>query len=186
MGSGSQYRLSYAGLAHPPGAQQLIAVAKRMTRWGLDVFVVGMLSAALLAAVLPFVGYRPLVVRSGSMTPALLTGDLIVTQLVRPASVRVGDIVTFSDQSRGNVLVTHRVVEMAREGSKYSFITKGDGNTAVEEWTIGDKGELGRFAFRVPKAGFLVWGISTPPARAGLAGLFLVLATVTALRRIWS
>lgn len=180
------YRLRYDGLLHSPGAEQVIAVAKQGARWGLDLFMGAILTAVLVPAFLTFIGYRPLVVRSGSMTPALLVGDLIVTQPVRPISIRVGDIVTFSDQSRGNVLVTHRVVEMAREGSKYSFITKGDGNTAVEEWTIGDKGALGRFAFRVPKAGFLVWGISTPPARVGLAGLFLVLATVTALRRIWS
>jgi signal peptidase I len=45
-------------------------------------------------------GYSPLVVRSGSMAPALHAGDLIFVQSRPAAQVVAGDIVTFLDASR--------------------------------------------------------------------------------------
>ena len=53
---------------------------------------------------------RPLLhVRSGSMSPAIETGDVVVTEPLSPLSARVGDIVTFRDPEGGGKLFSHRV-----------------------------------------------------------------------------
>src|SRR4051794_12402926 len=54
-------------------------------------------------------GGHILVVASGSMTPTMRTGDVIVVTPVAPAGVRVGQVVTFRDPTRHNRIVSHRV-----------------------------------------------------------------------------
>lgn len=130
-------------------------------------------------------GFRALIVRSGSMSPTVNTGDLVVTRLVNPSAVDAGDIITFQDPSRAGELVTHRVVETRRQGSQISFITKGDANSGQEDWSVGDQGQVGAMAFRIPKAGYALAWLRTPAVRVALMiGAALILSFL-ALRRIW-
>lgn len=143
----------------------------------------GTLALGLGASVLA--GYRPLIVRSGSMAPSIETGDLVLAKFVRPSEVSVGEVVTFRDPSRSQELVTHRVVAIERQGSSVSFVTKGDANTGVERWSVDAVGTVGRVAFRVPKAGYLVAWVGIPAVRLGLLGVAVVVLGAVALRRIW-
>ncbi len=186
MAPTSLLRLVGAGPAQPQSNERLLPLARRFARRVLAPLLVTIMVAAAVAAFLPFIGYRALTVRSGSMAPALLTGDLIVTHLVRPSSVRIGDIVTFSDQSRDGVLVTHRVIEVSRQGQTYSFVTKGDSNTGVDKWTIGKEGEVDRLTLRVPNLGFTVARVSSPVTRTVLVGFSLALLAIPIVRKIWS
>ena len=137
------------------------------------------------AALFLLLGGRALVVLSGSMEPALRTGDIAVTRTVHPDEVSVSDIVTFTDPSREDALVTHRVVRVARAEDRYAFVTKGDANGAVEQWTIASDGTMGVLIFRIPKVGFLLRWIGNVWLRtACLIGGGLIL-TAAALRRIW-
>lgn len=134
-------------------------------------------TAVAVVVVLPWLtvvaGYRPLVVQSGSMAPAVRTGDAVVSRVVHPSAVGVGDVVTFVDVTRGDRLITHRVVEVRHDGGHYAFVTKGDRNSGVERWNIEENGTLGRMAWRVPKLGFAVAVMSDPGWRAvfGVAAL---------------
>jgi len=131
-------------------------------------------------------GYRALIVKSGSMSPAIGTGDVVVTRLVHPGSVHVGDVVTFRDPSRNQDLVTHRVVKIQPHGAKIAFETRGDANTGVEDWDIAREGSVGRYHFRIPRIGYaLVW-VAMPLARIALVmGACLILGFVL-LRSVWS
>jgi signal peptidase len=130
-------------------------------------------------------GFRPLIVHSGSMAPSIEAGDLAITKLVRPASVAVGEVITFRDPSRSQALVTHRVVRKLRSGDRYSFTTTGDTNNAIERWSIEAHGTVGRLVFRVPNIGYGLWWVTAPPVRVTLvAGAILILGGV-AVRRIW-
>jgi signal peptidase len=144
-------------------------------------------TACLLAVVFAYiVGYRALIVRSGSMSPAIGTADVIVTRVVHPTAVGKGDVVTFRDPSRSEELVTHRVTEVVRRGDTFSFVTRGDANTGVERWSVAADGTVGRFLFRIPKVGYVLGWVAVPLIRSALmvgAGLLLGIA---ALRRIWS
>ena len=69
-------------------------------------------------------GFSVAVVSSGSMTPELRVGDVIIMKEFE--SYDVGDIVTFN--SNNECLVTHRIIE--RNGD--NFITKGDSNNTKD------------------------------------------------------
>lgn len=71
-------------------------------------------------------GYQLYVVESGSMSPTLKVGAIIISKKpADPASLRVGDVVTY--RMLDGSVVTHRVIEALRgaDGS-VSYRTKGD------------------------------------------------------------
>jgi signal peptidase len=131
-------------------------------------------------------GFRALVVRSGSMAPAVQSGDVVVTRLVRPSAVEPGDVVTFRDPSRRGELVTHRVVQVRPEEDRLAFVTRGDANTGEERWSIGRDGTVGSAAFRVAGAGHVLAWLRVPGVRTGLLVVSAVALAALALRRIWS
>jgi signal peptidase len=131
------------------------------------------------------VGFRSLVERSGSMAPAIATGDLLLSHPVGAGGVKVGDIVTFANPLRPDVPTTHRVVALRNVGSRIAVTTRGDANPAAEQWSTPSAGRIQRVALRIPKAGYFVSTLSGPWVRlALLAGACTGLALV-ALRRIW-
>lgn len=131
-------------------------------------------------------GFRALVVRSGSMAPAIQSGDVVVTRLVRPSAVEPGDVVTFRDPSRQGDLVTHRVVQIRLQGDLLSFVTRGDANTGEERWSIARDGTIGAAAFRVPGAGHVLAWLRMPAIRTALLVVSALALAALALRRIWS
>ena len=128
---------------------------------------------------------RPLTVMSGSMEPAIMTGDVVIAMPVAPLEVRPGDIVSCSDRGRGGKLVTHRVRSMRQAGARVTFITRGDANTGVEKWRVGTDKTISRTALRLPKLGrALIFARS----RTGLLVLVLVpvlLLAVFEITSIW-
>ncbi|HSK69081.1 MAG TPA: signal peptidase I [Candidatus Limnocylindria bacterium] len=88
-------------------------------------------------------GYSPLIVVSGSMSPAVEAGDLIV--IGRRDAYRPGDVVTFRD---GGSLVTHRLVTL-EDGMA---VTRGDANNTEDKpFPVSDI--VGGMALRVPGLG---------------------------------
>src|SRR5690349_16773484 len=81
------------------------------------VAVVG-LASGVLAVSAWLGGYRLLLVSSGSMAPALAVGDVLLTHPVPVRAVRPGQVVTFTDASRGGLLVTHRVAAVDVRGGQ--------------------------------------------------------------------
>ena len=57
-----------------------------------------------------FLGYKPFIVLSGSMEPAIHAGDLIITRVTEPEHIAEGDIIAF--RADKNVIVTHRVTDV--------------------------------------------------------------------------
>jgi signal peptidase I len=118
-------------------------------------------------------GYSWLTVLSGSMTPQLGVGDLIVDKPTRAGDVRAGQIVTFADPDAGSRpggqrLITHRVRSAVENDGVIEFVTKGDRNNAVEKWRLPADGTVGRVVARVPYAGRVVGGLSGRFGRLGL------------------
>lgn len=146
----------------------------------------GALFGTLLAAVLPqLIGYRSFTVRSGSMTPAIETGDVLVTEPISPLAARVGDIVTFTDPEGTGKLFSHRVQSIRREGASVAFVTRGDANTATEHWRVPADGSIGKVAYRIPRVGWALAWIDAGPVRLGLIAIPALLLLWTALVRIW-
>jgi len=130
-------------------------------------------------------GWRPLAVLSGSMAPAIRTGDEVIVRPVSPVTLRVGDVVTFIDPSRGRRLVTHRVRRLRVSGPAVHVITRGDANEAPERWSIAADGRVGRVVYRVPKLGYLTVPAGTPLGRLLLVVLPAVALGACEIWRIW-
>ena len=141
--------------------------------------------AALALTVMPAFGYRALVVRSGSMAPAIETGDLIVSRQVVPSRIVPGDVVTFSDPSGDGDLVTHRVVEATAGTGTFTFVTKGDANTASETWSTDEDAPLGLVSATLPSAGYVVAVLAQPFVRGALILIGAAVLGGAALLRIW-
>jgi signal peptidase len=127
-------------------------------------------------------GDRTFVVRSGSMTPAIRTGDVVAVHGVPATSVRVGDIVTFDNHGR---FTSHRVRSVVARGHQLAFVTQGDANTGQEHWRVAASGTVGRVVDRVPMLGFVVVQVRSTLGQLALIVLPALLLGVLVLRRIW-
>jgi signal peptidase len=148
--------------------------------------VVGFGAGMLVAAAAPAAfGLRPFTVLSGSMEPALDTGDMVVDSQIAPADARPGDIVTFKAPNGGGRMITHRLREVSIAGGTAHMTTKGDANDTTETWTVPANGKIGRVAYRLPKLGY---ALSITHGRNGKL-LFIVLPALLfcalELVRIW-
>lgn len=145
-------------------------------------FLLGIVLAPIL--LVPF-GFRSATVMSGSMTPTLEMGDIVIERPIAPAAARVGDVITFSDPNDKDRLITHRVRSMSVTGDEYTFETKGDANNTTEEWHIGADGTIGRVALSVPKVGFLLGSGRGPWVRISFVLLPALVWAVYELVTIW-
>ena len=130
-------------------------------------------------------GYHPLTVLSGSMEPAIRTGDLIVDQTISPLRAQPGDVVTFSDPVQKSRTLTHRVVRRRLQGTAVHFVTRGDANTGVERWTVPADGKIGIVRMNVWKAGYVLAWTRTPTGRIGLIVFPVLFLAAWSLARIW-
>jgi signal peptidase I len=136
--------------------------------------------AALLVA-----GFKPVVVYSGSMRPTLGVGSLAVDRVAPASSVHVGDVITFNDPYTKGRLVTHRLAQIVPTKHGLAYRTKGDANAARDPWTIRLNDKVGRVAFHVPLAGYVLWYAHTRELRSLLLIVFAFVVLTAALRRIW-
>lgn len=130
-------------------------------------------------------GHRVLIVRSGSMAPAIATGDAVVSRATTPDEVREGDVITFRDPSRADRLLTHRVQAVLLGPHTVEFTTRGDANTGVERWSTQADGLIGKVVIRLPNAGYALAALSAPWLRASLVLVAMLLLASSALTRIW-
>jgi len=79
-----------------------------------------------------FFGIKPFIVSSPSMEDAIMTGDLVVTKTVDPATLKEGDIISFKSGT-GDAVITHRIHEVTEKDGQPVFITMGDNNKGVTD-----------------------------------------------------
>lgn len=81
-------------------------------------------------------GFSMFRVSSGSMTPELEVGDVIITREFDTTTVKKGDIITYKSESGAmkDKLVTHRVVKGPyKKGKNLYVVTKGDANFSEDD-----------------------------------------------------
>jgi signal peptidase len=159
-------------------ASRLVAVALCWTALGL---VVG---TALVTGAPRLLGYTSLTVLSGSMEPAIDTGDVVVGRPIAVEETRLGDVITFSEPGTHR-LVTHRLRRMRVVDGVAQMVTKGDANNAPERWRIPVDGRVSRVLYRVPKVGYARSLSGGPLGRLLLLVLPAVLLGVLEVKRIW-
>ncbi len=126
------------------------------------VLILFFLAVLLLVTVLPFkTGYKALTVQSGSMTPTLPTGSLIV--IATQPSYQIGDVITYNNQLEGNELTTHRIYQIKKTNQQSFYLTKGDANNGPDAKGVLPEQIIGKVVFHVPGLGYLINIAKTPP-----------------------
>lgn len=148
--------------------------------------VIGVTAGTACSIVLPaLTGHRVLTELTGSMQPVLAPGDLVVVAPISPRRATPGDVITFSDPEGGGRLVTHRVVKVDVAGDKVAFVTRGDANNGVERWTTRGDARIGRAVYRLPKLGYVLFGVRSPVGRLALLVVPALAWGAWEIRRLW-
>jgi signal peptidase len=127
-------------------------------------------------------GVRPLVVRSGSMEPAIPTGSMVLVHRVPAAAVRPGDIVSVTRPD--HMRVTHRVVRATPSPDRPGDVTlvlKGDANPEPDPAPV-TVSSVDRLALSAPGLGRALAWLATAPGGFAL-GCLLTGALWAVLRR---
>lgn len=96
-------------------------------------------------------GVRIFSVQTGSMSPTLNAGDLIIDSAVKDTSaLKVGDIITYWTVINGErVLNTHRITAIYDGGGHRIFATKGDNNTIEDSLTVHESEVVGKYSTKI-------------------------------------
>jgi signal peptidase len=150
----------------------------------LAVVVAAALGVLALAVGPRFLPYRAYTIETGSMTPTLPVGTEVILTQTSAAKLEVGDIITFTAPSSGE-LVTHRIVRIGRVDGKRVFVTKGDANGLPDAWRVPATGEGWRYAYKLPYAGYAIEALKLPLVRFALLALAALATAVSILRWVW-
>ena len=98
-------------------------------------------------------GYKTFTIISGSMEPTIKIDDIIVTKNTNIDNIGINDIITFKANDE---VVTHRVINIERNGSNVTYTTKGDGNEVTDIVKIDYNQIEGKYVTRIPFLGSIL------------------------------
>lgn len=115
-------------------------------------------------------GYKPFVVLSGSMSPNIQVGDLIIIKQINPTTLKENDVIAFKNSA--NYVTTHRIIDVQMTNNQKCFQTKGDANNVLDEKIVCPKNVEGKYVTRIPKLGNIILFIQKP------LGFIIMISTV--------
>jgi signal peptidase len=152
---------------------KLRAIASRVLLSGV---LVAVLAALAVVAVIPrAVHGAALTVLTGSMTPTIPVGSVVLVRPVDPGTLHVGDVVTYQKAPGKAELITHRIIAIHTDTTPVTLITKGDANRGADVEPVPVTAVRGRVLFHVPYLGTFRNAVGT-----GGFGLLLVLTALVA------
>ncbi len=128
-------------------------------------------------------GYSPVIVMSGSMSPAFETGDMIVLQKTDPYALQVGDVICYMEEESA---VTHRIIEIQQADGAQLYVTQGDANNTEDATPVTPEQIEGRYTgIRLAGVGsFAMFLQSTPGMLIFIGGPILLFVLWDLLRRM--
>ena len=151
---------------------------KRLVTWTTRLALVGVLGliafAATVLLVLPRATHSvAMTVLTGSMTPTIPVGSIVIDRPVDPGTLHVGDIATYQKTAGKAEYITHRIVKVDTSKSPTMFTFKGDANRGPDIDQVPATAIRGKVWFHVPYLGAIRDAIHTKGALAALAMLAL-------------
>ena len=122
-------------------------------------------------------GYKPMIVLSGSMETSIYTGDLVIVQTVDAENFKDQYIIAFRNEA--NTVTTHRIVKVIEENGNKVFETKGDNNNVVDNKLVEVSEIEGVYCFRIPKLGKILMILKEPTS------LVVILLTILVIGMMW-
>jgi signal peptidase len=163
----------------------------RTTKAIVRLLAAGFAASALLLLLVVGIGprtgrYQTATVLTGSMRPTMPEGSVVLATPMAARDVRVGDVITYRIPVEDRRIVTHRVVEVVREGNRPVVRTKGDANKDPDTWVAELTGAtVWKVRASVPKAGYVFEWLRRPQARQLLVFVVPLLLAFLLLRDIW-
>lgn len=106
-----------------------------------------------------FFGWKPFIVLSGSMEGEIRSGDLAIVKEIDPEIVKEQDIIAFKT---GEIVTTHRVIDITEENGITKYKTKGDNNNVEDNGYVLQEQIEGLYQFKIAKLGNLAMFTQTP------------------------
>ena len=142
--------------------QSQVPARSRAREWALNIGAIVGFICIVAAALSMFLGIKPLVFQSGSMSPSITTGALALARTVSAQQLEVGDVVSVTNPS--GVRVTHRVTALEPDDDgEVSMTMRGDANAADDPMPYLIS-EADRVLFHVNGVGYAVAWLSSPVA----------------------
>jgi signal peptidase I len=165
-----------AALALPPeGGTTILASARRAGlartllagtgRWFVrGLVVVAALAFAVLAVGPHVLGYRTMTMLTGSMSPQIDPGDVVISTPLQIEDVTEGMVISYHIPIDDHRVVTHRVVSVEHgDDGSITVQTKGDANTAVDPWQATLQGDTAyQVRAVVPEVGHAIQVLRNP------------------------
>ncbi len=115
--------------------------------------VTAVISVALIWFSVGLFPIHPALVGSGSMSPIMDAGDIVLISKVPGSAIKVGDIIEFKTTERINIM--HRVIAIEETGGEKYFVTKGDANSASDPDPVIPENVVGKVLFTLRKVGWI-------------------------------
>jgi signal peptidase I len=167
-----------AAPALPPGPRTTIATgmppepadlayrfAAGAVRWSVRLLLAAAFAAFAVLAIGPHVlGYRTMTMLTGSMSPQIDPGDVVLTTPLDVEDVAVGMVISYHIPIDDHRVVTHRVVSVERGADGTVTVqTKGDANTAEDPWRATLQGDTAyQVRAVIPEIGHAIQWLRTP------------------------
>jgi len=123
-------------------------------------------------------GYRPVVVTSGSMAPVVEAGDIVLVKPHNGESLGPPQVIHFVSESHDSGFL-HRIIAV-EDGS---YVTKGDANPSIDSATVAGSSVSGVARVLVPGVGRLLLFFGDPSLMAGLLLIVVVGAAIVLTRQ---
>ena len=100
--------------------------------------------------------YHAIVIASGSMTPNILKGDVVVIEKIpNKQDIEIGQVIAYK---REDIIVVHRLVKKIKVNGEVFYYTKGDANNDVDKYKITEDMVIGIVNIKIPYIGYpTVW-----------------------------
>ena len=100
--------------------------------------------------------YYALAIASGSMTPVINKGDIVIVEKSNDyENMELGQVIAYKHE---NIIIVHRLVKKIKDGEKYYFYTKGDANEKEDGYVITEDMVVGVVNLKIPYLGLpTVW-----------------------------
>lgn len=147
------------------GSRAAVRVLRRSLSLITTSLLVLAVAAFMLLAIGPRVlGYQTSTMLTGSMSPLINPGDVVVTKPVPATEIQVGDIITYHIPVEDQRVETHRVTEvMTNPDGTIAVQTKGDANNGADPWLATLSGPtVDRHTLTVPYVGTAIRALREP------------------------
>jgi signal peptidase len=135
-------------------ASNLHGKPKKQSSGGLPVgwIITSVVSVLIIWFAVGIFPVHPVMIATGSMSPVIYAGDIVIIAKSSEKNFEIGDIIEF--RKSNNVNVVHRIVAINNSGDQKTYTTKGDANDSIDTDPVIPENVVGKVVYTVPKLGW--------------------------------